>query len=74
MSTAALSIDLDAIAANWRALDAANTGETAAVVDYDYTLEFARSLQIASPQASGEPADELQQDLEELERFRQYRY
>jgi alanine racemase len=43
MSTAALTIDLDAIAANWRALDAVNTGETAAVVKADaYGLGAAR--------------------------------
>ena len=43
MSTATLTIDLDAIAANWRALDAANTGETAAVVKADgYGLGAAR--------------------------------
>jgi len=35
MSTAHLTIDLDAIAANWRALDAANSGETAATVKAD---------------------------------------
>ena len=32
MSTATLTIDLDAISANWRALDAMSEGETAAVV------------------------------------------
>ena len=43
MSTATLTIDLDAIAANWRALDAANAGETAAVVKADaYGLGAAR--------------------------------
>lgn len=35
MSTAFLTIDLDAIAANWRALDAMTAGETAAVVKAD---------------------------------------
>jgi alanine racemase len=35
MSTATLTIDLDAIRANWRALDALMTGETAAVVKAD---------------------------------------
>ena len=43
MSTAQLTIDLDAIAANWGALDAANTGETAAVVKADaYGLGMAQ--------------------------------
>jgi alanine racemase len=43
MSTATLTIDLDAIAANWRALDAANAGGTAAVVKADaYGLGAAR--------------------------------
>jgi len=35
MSTATLTIDLDALVANWRRLDALNTGETAAVVKAD---------------------------------------
>ncbi|MDA3858150.1 MAG: alanine racemase, partial [Roseovarius sp.] len=35
MSTAILTIDLDAIVANWRALDAMTEGETAAVVKAD---------------------------------------
>ncbi|GGO52271.1 alanine racemase [Roseovarius pacificus] len=35
MSTATLTIDLDAICANWRALDGQSTGETAAVVKAD---------------------------------------
>lgn len=35
MSTAALAIDLDAIAANWRALAALSTAETAAVIKAD---------------------------------------
>lgn len=35
MSTATLTIDLDALAANWRALDAQTTCETAAVVKAD---------------------------------------
>ena len=35
MSTAALAIDLDAVAANWRALDAMTNCETAAVVKAD---------------------------------------
>jgi alanine racemase len=35
MSTATLTIDLDAIRANWRALDALMTGETAGVVKAD---------------------------------------
>jgi alanine racemase len=35
MSTATLTIDLDAIRANWRALDAVMTGETAGVVKAD---------------------------------------
>ncbi|WP_297772069.1 alanine racemase [uncultured Roseovarius sp.] len=35
MSTAILTIDLDAIAHNWRALDAMNSGTTAAVVKAD---------------------------------------
>jgi len=35
MSTGRLTIDLDALAANWRALDAVNTAETAAVVKAD---------------------------------------
>ncbi|MBC7132854.1 MAG: alanine racemase [Roseovarius sp.] len=35
MSTATLTIDLDALVANWRALDARNSGETAAVVKAD---------------------------------------
>lgn len=43
MSTATLTIDLDAIVANWRALDALCTGETAAVVKADaYGLGAAR--------------------------------
>jgi len=43
MSTAPLTVDLDSIAANWRALDAANTAETAAVVKADaYGLGAAR--------------------------------
>jgi alanine racemase len=43
MSTATLTIDLDAIAANWRALADANTGETAAVVKAEaYGLGAAR--------------------------------
>jgi alanine racemase len=43
MSTGTLTIDLDALAANWRALDAMNTGETAAVVKADaYGLGAAR--------------------------------
>ncbi len=48
-------------------------GEDAAVVDYDYTLEFARNLQITSPQGNGDPEEKLQEELHELERFRQYR-
>ena len=44
MSTAHLTIDLDAIAANWGALDAANSGATAAVVKADaYGLGMAQS-------------------------------
>ena len=35
MSTATLTIDLDAVIANWRALDAMTSGETAAVVKAD---------------------------------------
>jgi alanine racemase len=35
MGTGTLHIDLDALAANWRALDRLNTGETAAVVKAD---------------------------------------
>ena len=43
MSTGALAIDLDAIAANWRALDAKTQCETAAVVKADgYGLGAAR--------------------------------
>jgi alanine racemase len=43
MSTATLTIDLDAIVANWRALDALCTGDTAAVVKADaYGLGAAR--------------------------------
>lgn len=43
MSSATLTIDLDAIAANWRALDAVNAGETGAVVKADaYGLGAAR--------------------------------
>ncbi|WP_300550873.1 alanine racemase [Roseovarius sp.] len=43
MSTAILTIDLDAIVANWRALDAMSEGETAAVVKADaYGLGMAR--------------------------------
>ena len=43
MSTAALAIDLDAVAANWRALDAMTQCETAAVVKADgYGLGAAR--------------------------------
>ncbi len=43
MSTATLTIDLDAITANWRALDAMSTGQTAAVVKADaYGLGAAR--------------------------------
>jgi len=48
-------------------------GEKAAAVDYDYTLEFARNLQITSPEAGDEQASGLQRELEELENFRQYR-
>lgn len=48
-------------------------GEDATVVDYDYTLEFARNLQISSPQGNGDPEEKLQEELHELERFRQYR-
>lgn len=48
MSTAVLTIDLDAVVANWRALDAMTAGETAAVVKADaYGLgaaKVARSL------------------------------
>ncbi|KJS42080.1 MAG: alanine racemase [Roseovarius sp. BRH_c41] len=48
MSTAFLTVDLDAITANWRALDAMTAGETAAVVKADaYGLgaaKVARSL------------------------------
>ncbi|MET4128240.1 alanine racemase [Roseovarius sp. MBR-6] len=44
MSTATLTIDLDALVANWRALDAVNTGETAGVVKADaYGLGMARA-------------------------------
>ncbi|MAU53899.1 MAG: alanine racemase [Roseovarius sp.] len=43
MSTATLTIDLDALVANWRALDALTTGETAGVVKADaYGLGMAR--------------------------------
>ncbi|SFN37567.1 alanine racemase [Roseovarius lutimaris] len=43
MSTAILTIDLDAIVANWRALDAMTAGETAAVVKADaYGLGLSR--------------------------------
>ncbi|MDT8328737.1 MAG: alanine racemase, partial [Roseovarius sp.] len=43
MSTAILTIDLDAIVANWRALDAMTEGETAAVVKADaYGLGLTR--------------------------------
>lgn len=43
MSTGQLTIDLDAIVANWRALDAKTAGETAAVVKADaYGLGMAR--------------------------------
>jgi hypothetical protein len=49
---------------------AAASGEQAAVVDYAYTLEFARNLEITNPTAPGEA---LQRDLEQLERFRNYR-
>jgi hypothetical protein len=49
---------------------AAAAGEKAAVVDYVYTLEFARNLEITNPTAPGEA---LQRDLEQLERFRNYR-
>ena len=43
MSTATLTIDLDAIVANWRALDTMTAGETAAVVKADaYGLGAAR--------------------------------
>jgi len=43
MSTATLTIDLDAIAANWRALDAMSAGETAGVVKANaYGLGAAR--------------------------------
>lgn len=43
MSTATLTIDLDALAANWRALDAMTRGETAGVVKADgYGLGAAR--------------------------------
>ncbi len=49
---------------------AAASGEKAAVVDYAYTLEFARNLEITNPTAPGEA---LQRDLEQLERFRNYR-
>jgi len=48
MSTGTLTIDLDAILANWRALDAMSAGETAAVVKSDAyglgTARVARSL------------------------------
>ncbi|PCJ04978.1 MAG: alanine racemase [Rhodobacteraceae bacterium] len=43
MSTAKLSIDLDALATNWRNLDTLNSGETAAVVKANgYGLDVAR--------------------------------
>lgn len=43
MSTGKLTIDLDALAANWRALDALSTSETAAVVKADgYGLDAGR--------------------------------
>ena len=43
MSTATLTVDLDAVVANWRALDAMSAGETAAVVKADaYGLGAAR--------------------------------
>lgn len=43
MSTAKLSIDLDALASNWRNLDALSAGETAAVVKANgYGLDVAR--------------------------------
>ncbi len=46
-------------------------GEKAKVIEYGYRLEFARNLQITTPQADGNAP--LPRNFEDLERQRQYR-
>lgn len=46
-------------------------GEKSKVIEYGYRLEFARNLQITTPQAEGNAP--LQRNFEDLERLRQYR-
>lgn len=53
-------------------------GETARVVNYDYTVEFDRNMSIINPALAqaGQPSDNLklqQEEFESLEDFRQYK-